>query len=218
MPDRDGATCSTCLTLNPPAAPACVRCNTPLATGVTSTRPPGAVPAGPATRPDPGGADPLLGSKRIGPGLGEGARGAPGSSRAHAAAVQPPGYGPHGPSGRGGPDGEAPAGAGPEADPAVARRVTVVGLVLVALVLAVGGGALWLTRSDRLDSRDVEAAVGAELSRRGGGTVTVTCPGGPRHRAGETFPCVASDAAGGRRTLTVTVLDDAGRYRWTLDR
>lgn len=213
MPDRDGATCPTCLTLNPPAAPACVRCNTPLPVGAGATTLP--LGAGPATRPGPaadpgaGPLDPTLGSKRIGPGLAEGAHGAPGSSRAHAAAVQPPGHGLDDPP--------PPPAPGPEPDTAVARRVTVTGLVLVGVVLAVGGGAMWLTRADYLDSRDVEAAVGSELSERGGGAVTVSCPGDPRHRSGDTFDCVASDPAGGRRTLTVTVLDDSGRYRWDLD-
>lgn len=65
----DGLTCRTCLTLNPPGAPACVRCNTPL------------------------GPDASEGSKQIGPGLAAAPKGAPGSSRAQAAVVQPPGYG-----------------------------------------------------------------------------------------------------------------------------
>jgi hypothetical protein len=152
--------------------------------------------------------DPLVGAKRIGPGLAGGPRAAPNSSRAHAAAVQPPGYGPGDPP--------PPPPAEPVPDAALARRVTVVGLVVVALVLVVGAAALWLTRKDQLDARDVAAAVGAELSRRGGGAVTVDCPGDPRHHAGDEFDCVATDAAGGRRTVRVTVLDDDGSYRWAL--
>lgn len=223
MPERDGTTCTTCLTLNPPGAPACVRCNSPLAdqdpgpsgAGPADPRPVGAPaaagvvdtrPIGPA--PDGIGPDPTLGSQRIGPGLAAGAPGAPGSSRTRAAAVQPPGYGPDVPR-------DAP-GPAPEPDTAIARRVTVVGLVLVAVVLLGGGGAMWLTRARYLDSADVQTAVGAELTERGGAPVTVDCPGDPRHRTGEEFRCVATDRTGGRRTVTVTVLDDAGRYRWEL--
>jgi hypothetical protein len=65
----DGTTCTTCLTLNPPGAPACVRCNTPLARDATD------------------------GSKQIGPGLAAEPKAAPGSSKQRAAAVQPAGYG-----------------------------------------------------------------------------------------------------------------------------
>lgn len=203
MPDRDGTTCTTCLTLNPPGAPACVRCNSPLA-----DRDSGPAGAGRGrTRPDP-----TLGSKRIGPGLAAAAPGAPGSSRTRAAAVQPPGYGPDVPRDEPGP----PPGPAPEPDTAIARRVTVVGLILVAVVLLGGGGAMWLTRARYLDSADVQTAVGTELTARGGAPVTVDCPGDPRHRNGEEFRCVATDTAGGRRTVAVTVLDDAGRYRWEL--
>jgi hypothetical protein len=216
VPDRDGTTCGTCLTLNPPGAPACVRCNSPLAARAEPTpqppagqlsagqpfagRPPAAGPAAPAP-------DPLVGAKRIGPGLAAGPTAAPGSSRAHAAPVQPPGYG----------LGEEPAPPPPPApDAALARRVTVVGLVVVLAVLLVGAGALWLTRTDHLDSRDVAATIGAQLTERGGGPVTVDCPGDPRRRAGERFDCVATDSAGGRRTVQVTVLDDDGTYRWAI--
>ena len=46
----------------------------------------------------------------------------------------------------------------------------------------------------------------------------MTCPDAVRSRAGETFACTARDAAGTSRPVTVTVLDDAGRYRWELGR
>jgi hypothetical protein len=75
---------------------------------------------------------------------------------------------------------------------------------------------MWLTRARYLDSADVQAEVGAALTERGGAPVTVDCPGDPRRHGGEEFRCVATDTAGGRRTVTVTVLDDDGRYRWEL--
>ncbi len=190
-------TCRTCLTLNPPGAPACVRCNTPLEPDAT------------------------VGSKQIGPGLAAPPRAEPGSSRAAAPAVQPPGYGPLEVA-------EPPppevAVAAPAAAPAgsrgagAGRRVAVAGLTVVALVLAGGGAALWLTRPSYLDTAAVAGAVGGELTARLGGSVTVTCPDGVRSRAGERFECTARDAAGTSRSVTVTVLDDAGRYRWELGR
>src|SRR3569832_1052345 len=99
-------TCTTCLTLNPPGAPACVRCNTPLEGAASAGAGPAAAP-GTAAAADPAGApgmvavpgpaapaqDPTAGSKRIGPGLSAAVTAAAGSSRARAAAVQPPGYG-----------------------------------------------------------------------------------------------------------------------------
>jgi hypothetical protein len=207
-------TCRTCLTLNPPGPPACVRCNTPLE----------AAPAGP---------DPTVGSKQIGPGLAASDRAAPGSSRAAAAAVQPPGYGDPEPAVPPAPGpapepapGQAPGQApGPAPEPAPepardarrdSRRITVAGLALVALVLAGGGGALWLTRPSYLDTAAVAGAVAGELTARLGGPVSVTCPDGVRSRAGETFACTARDATGTSRRVTVTLLDDAGRYRWEL--
>ena len=61
--------------------------------------------------------------------------GAPGSSRAQAAAVQPPGYG------LDAGDPEPPPPPAPVEDPRVARRVALVGALLVAAVLLAGGGA-----------------------------------------------------------------------------
>jgi hypothetical protein len=195
-------TCRTCLTLNPPGAPACVRCNTPLA---------------------PDAPDPTTGSKQLGPGLAGSGRAAPGSSRAAAATVQPPGYGP--------PAEPATAADAPAATPADApaeiaapdlrragRRIAVAGLALVAVVLTAGGGALWLARPSYVDTTAVAGTLGTELTARLGGPVTVACPDAVRSRAGEIFACTARDTAGTTRRVTVTILDDAGRYRWELAR
>jgi Domain of unknown function (DUF4333) len=229
-------TCTTCFTLNPPAAPACVRCNTPLDADATPATGPAAIPgmvARPAVAPPaagaepaavpgragrPGGADPVAGpvqdptegSKRIGPGLSTAAEGAPGSSRARAAAVQPPGYGLD--TG----DPEPPPSRAPVEDPRVGRRVALVGALLVLAVLMAGGTLLWLTRPRYLDSAAVQRQIAAGLTGRLGGPVAVSCPGDQRRRAGVTFRCSATDNAGGRRTVTVTVVDDSGKYAWTL--
>ena len=187
-------TCKTCLTLNPPGAPACVRCNTPLG------------------RPDPaqgtpGAPDPAEGAKRIGPGLAAAPKGAPGSSRARAVAVQPPGYGIE--------EEPAPEPPAPE-PPGLARRVTVAGLVVVAIVLVVGAAALWLTRPRYLDTGSVQRTVSTELSARAGTAVSVSCPCDQRRRSGVRFACIATDTTGGHQTVTVTVSDDSGRYTWEL--
>ncbi len=217
-------TCTTCLTLNPPGAPACVRCNTPLETGPTAatsaTQPTGptgptgptAVPGMVAAPPPPGAAvpDPTEGSKRIGPGLSAAATGAPGSSRARAAAVQPPGYG----LDSGDPEPALPPA--PIEDPRAARRVALVGVLLVVAVLVAGGVLLWLTRPTYLDSAAVQRQIAAQLAGRLGGPVAVSCPGDQRQRAGVTFRCTATDNAGGRRAVTVTVVDNSGKYTWTL--
>jgi hypothetical protein len=186
-------TCETCLTLNPPGAPACVRCNTPL-------RAPD-LAAGP-------GSDPTYGSRRIGPGLAAPAAGAPGSSREHAAAVQPPGYGRA--------EEPPPAPPPPPPDPGLARRVTIAGLVIVTFVLVVGGAAGWLTRPRYLDTGSVQQTLSAELTARTGGPVSVRCPGDQRRRSGVTFGCIATDTTGGQQTVTVTVADDSGQYTWKL--
>ena len=135
----------------------------------------------------------------------------PGSSRAAAASVQPAGYRPADPP----PSTVAASPAEPELRRA-RRRIAVAGVATSALVLAGGGAALWLTRPHYVDTAAVGRTVGAELSTRLGQRVLVHCDGSPRRRAGETFRCTATDAAGTRRTVTVTLLDDAGRYHWQL--
>lgn len=188
MPDRDGTTCGTCLTLNPPGAPACVRCNTPLGA------------AREASVPEPAAV--------------------PGSSRTRAAAVQPPGYGmepdPPEPEPEPGPEPAAAAEVVAPEPAGVSRKVTVAGLVVVAMVLVVGAAVLWPTAPRAIDTGAVAATVSGELSARGAGTVRVTCPDDVRSEAGVTFDCLAADDSGSRRTIRVTVLDGDGRYRWEL--
>jgi hypothetical protein len=181
------------MTLNPPGAPACVRCNSPLP-----------ATAGAAAQ------DPLTGAKDIGPGLAGSGRATPGSSRTAAVERQPPGYGvpPQPPP--------PPPGPTPADLRRARRRITVAGLVVVALVLVGGGAALWLTRPRYVDTAAVAGTIGQELSARIGTRVTVDCPGSPRREPGATFRCTAGDASGTQRTVTVTLIDDTGRYRWRL--
>jgi Domain of unknown function (DUF4333) len=123
-------------------------------------------------------------------------------------AVQPPGYGV---------EQEPPPPPPPAPEPAgLARRVAVAGLVVVAIVLVVGGAAVWLTRPRFLDTGSVQRTLSTELSTRTGAAVTVSCPGDQRRRAGVQFACIATDTAGGHQTVTVTVSDDSGRYTWKL--
>jgi hypothetical protein len=236
-------TCTTCSTLNPPCAPACVRCNTPLDAAADPAADPAAGPAvaGPAASPatdpaaadpaaaDPAAADPAAwpgratrpgepapdpteGAKRIGAGLSAAATGVPGSSRDRAAAVQPPGYG----LDTGDPEPPVPPGRPAADDPPVARRVALVGALVVLAVLAAGGIALWLTRPHYLDSAAVQRQIADRLTARLAGPVAVRCPGDQRQQAGVTFRCTATDNAGGRRAVTVTVVDNSGKYTWTL--
>ena len=294
MAEIEGPTCTTCFTLNPPGAPACIRCNSPLpvtpAPAASPTDIPGMRPAGPGqpgpltVQPAPGsgpgqppaaptdvpgmrpaGSGQLPGSGQPAPGgtlpprpaaapgrpptgpadprsapgasqaaalpvqpagYGTGAeapepvaprkglaappRGTPGGSRAAAAAVQPVGFGM-------GTDTQAPVSTGPS--PAevrrIRRRITVVGSLVVLLVLGGGGAALWLTRPRYLDVAAIADRIGAELTTRYKERVTVRCPGTARQRSGETFQCTATNDQGIRLVVQVTVLDSAGRYRWT---
>jgi uncharacterized protein DUF4333 len=205
-------TCTTCSTLNPPGAPACVRCNTPLDAAANPAAADAAAGPGTATRPGEPVPGPTEGSKRTGPGLSAAATGAPGSSRDRAAAVQPPGYG----LDTGDPEPLAPPARPPADDPRVGRRVALVGALLVLAVLAAGGIALWLTRPQYLDSAAVQRQIADRLTARLAGPVAVRCPGDQRRRAGVTFRCTATDNAGGHRAVTVTVVDNSGKYTWTL--
>jgi hypothetical protein len=156
------------------------------------------------------GPDPAEGSRRIGPGLSAPVTGAPGSSRARAAAVQPPGYG----LDTGDPEPAPPPA--PAEDPRLARRVALVGALLVLALLVAGGMLLWLTRPAYLDPAAVQRQIADQLTGRLGGPVAVRCPGDQRRRAGVTFRCTATDNAGGQRAVTVTVVDNSGKYTWTL--
>ena len=186
----------------------------PAAADPTAAGPAAAGPAawpGRATRPGEPAPDPTEGSKRIGAGLSAAATGVPGSSRDRAAAVQPPGYG----LDTGDPEPPAPPGRPAADDPRVARRVALVGALVVLAVLA-GGVALWLTRPHYLDSAAVQRQIADRLTARLAGPVAVRCPGDQRQQAGVTFRCTATDNAGGRRAVTVTVVDNSGKYTWTL--
>jgi len=204
----------------PAASPATDPAADPAATDPAAADPAaaGQAAAGPAawpgraTRPGEPAPDPTEGSKRIGAGLSAAATGVPGSSRDRAAAVQPPGYG----LDTGDPEPPVPPGRPAADDPPVARRVALVGALVVLAVLAAGGIALWLTRPHYLDSAAVQRQIADRLTARLAGPVAVRCPGDQRQQAGVTFRCTATDNAGGRRAVTVTVVDNSGKYTWTL--
>jgi hypothetical protein len=83
-------------------------------------------------------------------------------------------------------------------------------------VLVGGGAALWLTRPRYVDTGSVQQAVSADLSARGGGAVTVSCPGDQRLEAGVRFACIATDITGSKKPVTVTLVDSSGKYTWAL--
>jgi hypothetical protein len=225
VPETEGPTCTTCLTLNPVGAPACIRCNQPLPTQGPPARP--APASGPGGSPTdwPGGPPPgaapspaaaAMASQFPSPtptprGLAVPPKGTPGGSRSAAAAVQPPGYG------LGTEDDPADqAGPSPAQQRRISRRIAIVGGIVVLLVLAGGGAALWLTRPRYVDTDTVADRIGTELTQRLHETIVVRCPGSPRQRGGETFRCTASNGRGITQSVQVTVLDAAGRYEWTL--
>jgi Domain of unknown function (DUF4333) len=175
-------------------------------TGPTTGQPTATAAAGPTTRPAAGQPAPTATARAT----TATATGAPGSSRSRAAAVQPPGYG------MDAGDPEPPQPATPIEDPHVARRVALVGALLVLAVLVAGGVLLWLTRPRYLDSAALQRQIADQLTGRLGGPVAVRCPDDQRRRAGVTFRCTATDDAGGRRAVTVTVVDNSGNYTWTL--
>lgn len=184
MPETDGPTCATCLTLNPVGAPACIRCNSPL-------------PADPLPAQTSPARVPPVQTQAVRP-VEAVAPAGPGAVAVAAAAPPRP----------------ARPVSGPADPPRVRRRVAVAGGVLVALVLGAGSAGLWLTRPRYLDPAPLARTLGAELTTRFGEPVTVSCREAPRLRAGERFSCSALTGQGLRRQVLVTLLDEAGRYRW----
>ena len=168
---------------------------------------------------DGGGTAAARGHRRAGPDRGLEAdrprpvrrgQGRPGSSRAHAAAVQPPGYGLN----AGDPEPLPPPA--PVEDPRVARRVALVGALLVAAVLLAGGVLLWLTRPAYLDSAAVQRQIADQLTGRLGGSGRRQLPQRPAAANGSDVPVHRDRQCRGRRAVTVTVVDNSGKYTWTL--
>jgi uncharacterized protein DUF4333 len=183
----DPVTCGTCLTLNPPDAPACVRCNSALVPStpgspVRGSPVRGAAPPRPAaqTRPAPE-PDPAPPPRPPRPVRDDRLRELTPADRRR-----------------------------------IVRRIEIVGAVVILLVLVVGGVVVWRQRPRDIDGTAVAAEIGSTLSQQLGQQVRVECPGGARRRAGTTFRCTATDAAGDSRTVVVTVTGDDGAYRWQL--
>lgn len=93
------------------------------------------------------------------------------------------------------------------------RRLTLINAAL-ALVCVAGGTVLWVARPHTLDTREVARTIADRVGHQAGGVVSVRCPDTARKSTGTTFQCSVVDAAGADRTVTVTVIDDEGRFTW----
>jgi hypothetical protein len=180
----EGITCGSCLTLNPPDAPACVRCNSTLSRAARVV---------PAVQPTPV-------AEPVEPVRSQPAQPAP----ARPARPRRPGR-----------DDRLRA-LTPAAQRRIVRRIEIVGGVILLLLLVVGGFVVWQQRPRPIDTAAVAADIGGQLSQRLGQQVRVRCPEDAARRAGTTFDCTATDAAGDTRTVVVTVTGDDGAYRWQL--
>jgi hypothetical protein len=243
VPETEGTTCTSCFTLNPPGAPACIRCNQPLPETAPGTPPAETSPvdtrpaAGPASATAWPGAPAETGARTADLRGAAGSTGnsgfVPGEYSFPAPAPTPRGLAvpPKGTPGesRTGAAAVQPPGygmgpvdtdAGPIMSPAeqrrISRRIAIVGAIIVLVALAGGGAAIWLTRTKYLDVDPVASGIGTALTEKAGETVTVRCQGTPKLKAGETFTCTATDRHGVTRSVRVTVLDTSGRYEWTL--
>jgi hypothetical protein len=176
MPTGDGITCGSCLTLNPAAAPACVRCNSPL------TRAAAPLPAAAAR------VDSFRAEQEVRP--------APPPDRVRRD--------------------DRLRGLSPAAQRHIVRRIELVGGIIVVLVLVVGGLVVWRHAPRKIDPGPVETEISTQLGRQLSQQVRVDCPDDVTRRAGATFTCTATDAAGDDRTVEVTVTGSDGSYRWQL--
>jgi hypothetical protein len=87
------------------------------------------------------------------------------------------------------------------------RRV----VVLLASLALVGG----CSRTKTLDANDLEETLRAKIEQQlGAHGVTVDCPDDEPAKAGATFQCTATSAAGKTLTIEVTQTDDQGNVTW----
>jgi hypothetical protein len=85
-------------------------------------------------------------------------------------------------------------------------------VVLLASLALVGG----CTRTKTLDANGLEEMLRAKIEQQlGTQGITVDCPGDEPVKAGATFQCTATSAAGKTLTIEVTQADDHGRVTWT---
>jgi len=96
-----------------------------------------------------------------------------------------------------------------------ANSVTAIVIGALALVLAV----IPLARSSgvgagTIDPTKLDATIVSGIHDQSGQTVTVDCPDGQAMTKGNTFSCVATDAAGQNHVVNVTVQNDQGDVVW----
>jgi hypothetical protein len=88
------------------------------------------------------------------------------------------------------------------------RRLLVVGNAVVLVILIAGAIVLWQTRPHYLDTGVVARTVAGKLHAK------VSCPDKARRSAGTRFTCSVVYVDGHHGSVVVTVINDAGDYRW----
>jgi hypothetical protein len=84
-------------------------------------------------------------------------------------------------------------------------------VVLLASLALVGG----CSRTRTLDANGLEETLGPKIEQQlGAHGITVACPDDEAAKAGATFQCTATSAAGTTLTIEVTQIDDHGNVTW----
>jgi len=84
-------------------------------------------------------------------------------------------------------------------------------VVLLASLALVSG----CSRTKTLDANGLEEMLGTQVEQQlGAQGFTVDCPNDEPVKAGATFQCTATSAAGKTLTIEVTQTDDHGRVTW----
>jgi translation initiation factor IF-1 len=84
-------------------------------------------------------------------------------------------------------------------------------VVLLASLALVGG----CSRTTTLDANGLEEKLGTQVEKQlGTQGITVHCPDDEPVKAGATFQCTATSAAGKTLTIEVTQTDDHGNVTW----
>ena len=84
-------------------------------------------------------------------------------------------------------------------------------VVLLASLALMGG----CTRTKTLDANGLEEALGPKIEHQlGTQGIAVDCPDDEPAKAGASFQCTATSAAGTTLTIEVTQLDDQGNVTW----
>ena len=85
-------------------------------------------------------------------------------------------------------------------------------VVILLASLALAGGC---TRTKTLDANGLEQTLGPKIEQQlDTHGITVDCPDDEPAKAGATFQCTATSAAGKTLTIEVTQTDDRGNVTW----